>query len=273
MISSSLPDIDSSYALSEAQISQYRKDGHIYLPSILQKDEVAPYAQAIRDSAAEFAKNLAPLDKRDTYGKAFIQHMNLWLRGEEFKRYTLAKRFAKVAADLMGVAGVRIYHDQALFKEPGGGYTPWHQDQQYWPLDGVKAVTMWMPLVDLDPTMGTLIFASGSHEIGYLGSLNISDESEQKIHDIIAEKGYTVTEPRMMSAGDATFHDGWVFHGAPGNSSTTTMREAMTVIFFEDGAKISHPDSPQRENDMKTWFPGLQAGDLAASEINPIAYP
>ena len=36
-----------------------------------------------------------------------------------FERFTLARRFAKIAADLMGVEGVRIYHDQALFKEPG----------------------------------------------------------------------------------------------------------------------------------------------------------
>lgn len=27
------------------------------------------------------------------------------------------------------VDGVRIYHDQALFKGPGGGHTPWHCDQ------------------------------------------------------------------------------------------------------------------------------------------------
>jgi ectoine hydroxylase-related dioxygenase (phytanoyl-CoA dioxygenase family) len=79
----------------------------------------------------------------------------------------------------MGVAGVRLYHDQALYKEAGGGHTPWHQDQQYWPLDGVKCVTLWMPLVHASTKeMGTMRFADGSQELGYLGSLNVSDDSE-----------------------------------------------------------------------------------------------
>jgi ectoine hydroxylase-related dioxygenase (phytanoyl-CoA dioxygenase family) len=45
----------------------------------------------------------------------------------------------------------QIYHDQALLKESGGGITPRHQDQHYWPLDTADAVTMWMPLVDVTP--------------------------------------------------------------------------------------------------------------------------
>ena len=36
---------------------------------------------------------------------------------------------------LLQTPGVRMYHDQALYKEAGGGYTPWHVDQFYWPLD------------------------------------------------------------------------------------------------------------------------------------------
>ena len=44
------------------------------------------------------------------------------------------------------VEGVRVYHDQALNKEPGGGYTPWHCDGYYWPVQSDKIVTAWVPL-------------------------------------------------------------------------------------------------------------------------------
>ena len=196
--------------------------------------------------------------------------MNLWLLDEDVRRFTLAKRFAGVAAKLMGVERVRIYHDQALYKEPLGGPTPWHQDQQYWPLDGVKCVTLWMPLVDASQEMGTLNFASGSQSLGYLGPLNISDDSDAELESQINEKGFEVVSAGDMKAGDATFHNGWCIHGAPGNASTTTTREVMTIIYIEDGAVISQPDSPQRENDLATWFPGLKPGDKAASEINPL---
>src|SRR5512140_3690692 len=104
---------------------------------------------------------------------AFIQVMNLWVRDEAVRRYVLARRFAKIAADLMGVKGVRIYHDQALYKEAGGGITPWHQDHYYWPMDTDNTITMWMPLMDITPEMGTLVFASGSQVNGHLGNIPI----------------------------------------------------------------------------------------------------
>jgi ectoine hydroxylase-related dioxygenase (phytanoyl-CoA dioxygenase family) len=263
-----LDDLTSEYPLTREAIEYYQSNGYAMIRGLANSDEIAAYRDLIKRSTEETARNYKPLEQRDTYGKAFIQNTNLWANNPEIARFTLAARFGKVAAKLMGVEKVRLYHDQALFKEPGGGPTPWHQDQQYWPLDGVKCVTMWMPLVDASAAMGTMNFAAGSQELGYLGPLNISDDSEARLSQLIQDRGYKVESAGDMSAGDATFHNGWVLHGAPGNRSDTT-REVMTVIYFEDGALISEPDSPQRESDLESWFPGLKAGDLAASELNP----
>ena len=133
-----LPPLDTEYALSANQIAEYRQNGHIMLRRLLTPDEVAAYRSAILDAVARLNRESRPLEERDTYGKAFLQIMNLWVNDEEVKKFTLAKRFAKIAADLLGVENVRIYHDQALFKEAGGGPTPWHQDQPYWAVDGVQ---------------------------------------------------------------------------------------------------------------------------------------
>jgi ectoine hydroxylase-related dioxygenase (phytanoyl-CoA dioxygenase family) len=186
--------------------------------------------------------------------------------------FSLAPRFARIAAELMGVASVRIYHDQALFKEAGGGLTPWHQDQQYWPLDGVRCITMWMPLVDCSQDMGTMRFAAGSQRLGYLGPLDISDRSERRLEQLVAAHGFPLAEAGDMRAGDATFHDGWCIHGAQGNASTS-LRAVMTVIYMEADAVVTEPDHPSREKDLKTWLPGLRAGDLAASPLNPVVWP
>lgn len=267
------PDLSSEYELSAEQVSQFQTNGHVLLREVAKAHEIQVYRDLIAQSTEEMAKSYKPMSERDTYGKAFIQNMNLWLRDEGIRHYTLSRRFAKIAADLMGVSGVRVYHDQALYKEPGGGHTPWHQDQQYWPLDGVRCVTLWMPLVDVSAEMGTMRFADGSQNLGYLGALNISDDSEAQLENLIHDKGYPVSAAGDMKAGDATFHDGWCIHGAPGNSSESQTREVMTIIYFEDGAKISEPDSDSRRLDLQTWFPGCKPGDLAASEINPVVYP
>ncbi len=86
-----------------------------------------------------------------------------------------------MAAALLGVERVRLYHDQALCKEAGGGRTPWHQDQYYWPLDADRTITMWMPLIDLPDEIGSMTFASGSHLLGDLGGYAISDESDRAL--------------------------------------------------------------------------------------------
>jgi len=268
----SLPALDSVYGLGPGDIDAYRANGFVLLRGVCSAAEVQAYRPALRDTTLAHNQHTAPVEERDTYGKAFIQVGNLWCKNSAAARFTLARRFGRIAAELMGVDAVRLYHDQALFKEPRGGHTPWHQDQQYWPLDGVRCCTLWMPLVDCSAEMGTMHFARGSQRLGYLGPQNISDESDARWMELIEREPFPIEAVGPMAAGDATFHDGWILHGAPGNVSSNATREVMTIIFMEDGARISEPDSPQRLNDMQACFPGLRPGDLAASAINPLIW-
>ncbi len=264
-----LPVLDDNIEVSVSQIEAFRKNGHTLIESILQPDEVAAYRDVINEAAYQYNTEKRKLEERDTYGKAFLQIMNLWTVDEQVKKFTLAKRFAKIAADLLGVSNVRIYHDQALYKEAGGGFTPWHQDQYYWPMDTNNTVTMWMPLIDINEDMGMLTFASGSHKEGSVKNIAISDESEEELNAHIRSKGYQITKAETMNAGDATWHYGWTLHSASGNFSDKT-REVMTVIYFADGAKVTEPVNEHQENDRKTWLSSLQPGDLAASKLNPL---
>jgi ectoine hydroxylase-related dioxygenase (phytanoyl-CoA dioxygenase family) len=195
--------------------------------------------------------------------------MNLWVTDPAVRRFSLARRFASVAAALMGVPAVRIYHDQALFKEARGGITPWHQDHTYWPLATDHTITMWMPLIDVTEEMGIMRFASGSHRDGFWGTHGISDESEAELSKYVAERRYPVEGASFMRAGDATFHSGWTLHRAPANV-TDKMRPVMTVIYFADGALVDEPDPARSAGDLGAWLPGLKAGDLAASPLNPV---
>lgn len=265
-----LPDLNAPYSVSQDQHLQYQRDGHILLRGLATPEEIGVWRGIIGDAVDSLNTETRSLEERDTYGKAFLQITNLWQKAEAVKGFVLARRFAGVAAELMGVEGVRLYHDQALYKEPGGGPTPWHQDQYYWPLDGVPTVTMWMPLVSVPVEMGALTFASGSHKEGFQGHIRISDESEEHYSKLVQERGYPVVNSEMR-AGDATFHSGWTLHNAPGNR-TERMREVMTIIYLADGGCISEPDNENRRGDLAAWFPGLKPGDAAASPINPLLY-
>jgi ectoine hydroxylase-related dioxygenase (phytanoyl-CoA dioxygenase family) len=264
-----LPSLNDHLRLNSSQIEDFRKNGNTLIKSVLQPEEVAAYRDVINEAAYQYNTEKRKLEERDTYGKAFLQIMNLWNADEQVRKFTLAKRFGKIAADLLGVDNVRIYHDQALYKEAGGGFTPWHQDQYYWPLDTNNTVTMWMPLMDITEEMGMLTFASGSHKEGSVKNIAISDESEKELDTFIHNKGYEITRAKTMNAGDATWHYGWTLHSAPGNLSDTT-REVMTIIYFADGAKVTAPINEHQENDRNTWLSSLQSGEIAASELNPL---
>ena len=261
-----------NFEINDSQKSDFRQNGHILLRNLATREEIERFQPAIKNASYKYSTETRSLEERDTYGKAFLQIMNLWRHDEEVKKFVFAKKFAQVAADLLGVEKVRLYHDQALFKEPGGGYTPWHQDQYYWAFDTENTITMWMPLVDIDEQMGMLTFASGSHKLGAIGSIEISDESEETYDEYIAEHGFPIAKADKMNAGDATFHLGWTIHSAGGNASQTTTREVMTIIYFADGARITPPQNQNQANDIAAWLGGKQPGELADSLMNPILY-
>jgi ectoine hydroxylase-related dioxygenase (phytanoyl-CoA dioxygenase family) len=259
------------YPLPDSAAADYARDGHTFLPGVLPAEDAERCRSFIREAAQTHGqKDLKPLQERDTYGKAFQQHTNLWRHDPRVREFVLAERFAGIAAGLMGVERVRIYHDQALYKEAGGGPTPWHQDHYYWPIDTSDTITMWMPLVDIGADMGMLTFASRSHRKGYLGTLPISDKSEQVFREYVDQNGFEIVRRDSMSAGDATFHSGWNLHSAPGNESEL-MREVITVIYIADGARVTEPINDNQRNDLAAWLPGQQPGDLVGSELNPIA--
>jgi hypothetical protein len=271
-VATDLPDLSGDYAVPAERVAEFQAKGHTILRGVATPGEVAAYRPAIEAATRAYAGENRPLEERDTYGKAFIQVGNLWQLDDAVARFTTARRFAKIAADLLRVDGVRLYHDQALFKEAGGGRTPWHQDQYYWPFDGDQTITMWLPLVDVPPEVGTMNFVSGSHKLGYLGNYPISDASEAAFEAMVTERGLPVDTHGPAQAGDATFHAGWMLHSAPPNPSGN-LRAVMTVIYFADGLRVPDPvKGAFQRHDLDTWLPGVQPGELAASPLNPLLY-
>ncbi|MCH2174285.1 MAG: phytanoyl-CoA dioxygenase family protein [Lentisphaeria bacterium] len=269
--------LDEHYPVNKDDFNYYQKNGHLCLRNVCPLPELEIYRSAINATTADMKRQIqkTPLEERTTYGQAFLQMCNLWVMDETVKRFVMAKRFAQIAAKLLNVERVRLYHDQALYKEAGGGFTPWHQDQHYWPLDCDRTITMWMPLVDVTKDMGTLNFASLSHRVGYLGDIPISDDSEEYLDQYCKDNGFETINHGAMEAGDATFHNGWTLHGAMGNKSQQ-LREVMTIIYYPDNTGLLPEPDPlnrwndNRRDDLESWFPGCKPGDLAKSELTPL---
>ncbi len=263
--------LEKEYILKQEQIDFYQKNRYIKLKEVLNQEVLDFFNSVITEQVRLMNTDNVALEERDTYGKAFLQLFNLWRENDVIKTLVFSKRMAKIAADLMQTEGTRIYHDQALFKEAGGGITPWHADQYYWPLETDKTVTVWIPLQKTDLAMGPLEFSAGSHAIVEGRELAISDESELKIDQKLKVTDFEhVVEP--FDLGEVSYHSGWVFHRAGANQTEQT-RKVMTVIYMDKDMKLKKPENKNQIHDWNTWCPGAEIGKIINTPINPVLYP
>jgi ectoine hydroxylase-related dioxygenase (phytanoyl-CoA dioxygenase family) len=263
-------DINSPYRISEDQIANFRRDGFVHLKNVLTEAEIRHYEPELTRLVEEETAKLPALFERSDYAKAFVQVENLWLRSTLAREFTFSRRFARMAAELLGVSGVRLYHDQALYKEAGGGTTRWHQDQSYFPLTTENIATIWIPLQKTTREMGTLTFAKGSNHCAYKSDDVITKEGEEKMLAFLNSQGCEVIE-EPFELGEASFHYGWTAHTARPNC-TDQLRKVMTIIYFEDGARVLASDKPEHVVDRHLYLLDDFIGKVADSPLTPVLW-
>ena len=263
-----MDSLNEPYLVTEDHVKRFQKNGYIKLKEVLSPKIIREYGSAITDMVRKLNTQNLDLNERSTYGKAFLQIGNIWTKSKQVAELVLSQRLGRIAAELLKVEGVRLYHDQALFKEPGGGFTPWHADQHYWPLSNPNSVTAWIPLQAIPINMGPLSFCIGSHHLLTNRDMEISDESEiaigRSLRDYEKDEG-------EFDLGEVSFHRGWTFHRA-GPNNTNQMRGVMTIIYFEDGMRLAQPVREAQHNDWAKYLPGAEVAKPIDTPLNPVIY-
>ena len=263
--------LDSPFELLASQLDLFRRQGFIKLKQVFEAETLELFRKEVaRVTHEKNPRKEMPLEERDTYGKAFIQVCNLWETNEIVRRLTFSCRLAGIAAALLEVPSVRLWHDQALFKEPGGGATPWHVDQQYWPMLTDRSITAWIPFQPVPLEMGPMSFAVGSHRLNIGRNLEISERSEGFIAEAVER--YEIEQHfSPYELGEVSFHLGWTLHRA-GPNQTDRPREVHTVIYMESEQRLIQPESKFHEADWDAWTPSTQVGEVMDDEKNPVLF-
>lgn len=263
-------DLDTPYDLTEQHRAQFERDGYIKLKAVFTEEELEQFRSETTQQVLKRSTHVKPLEERTLYSKAFLQVTNLWEHSDRVKAFVFNKRLARIATELLGTQGVRLYHDQALYKEAGGGYTPWHADQVYWPLATDRTVTAWVPFHPVPLANGPLSFAQGSHRLTEGRDLTISAESEAAIGEKMKLGDYPVDES-PYDLGEISFHLGYLFHRA-GPNQLPQPREVMTVIYMDSEMRMGEPKNEAQEKDGARWCPGVKVGERIDSPKNPVLY-
>jgi len=248
-------------------VEMFERDGFVVVPDLLSAEELDVLGPPV-DAAVARRKghDTRPLAEKSRYEQSFIQCQNLWEDSPEVRPLTFHPRVAETAAMLLGADAVRVWHDQALYKEPGGRPTDPHQDQGYWPIAEPDTITAWIPLDGSTLHNGAMGYLAGSHKIGVRKFVNIFFGEPE---DVLSSPELRDIEPTFVEVprGGVAFHHGYTFHLALPNE-TDRVRRVHTVIFFRDGCtrapKMPHPSVDRA---------GIGVGDLIASDVTPIAWP
>ena len=262
--------LNEPYPLDAAKVEEYQDKGYVKLEGIITGEPLDYYRELIGLAVGHrFKDDHRALGEKRVYEQSFLQAFNLWPHYPAIAEFVQCKRFADVARRMLAVDGVKLWFDQALYKEPGGRITDYHVDAAFWPVQpAAKTTTIWMALVDVPREKGCMAFATGSHKLSpdaeFVDIFNAQEEIA--IGDNVRHYPW---EWAPLQQGDCTFHSGLVYHRAGGNS-TGEMREAMTVAYMTADARFDWPESnPEAGRRHGFATEGLQRGDLLESSFAP----
>jgi Phytanoyl-CoA dioxygenase (PhyH) len=249
-------------------VRDFQRDGFVVVPDLLSAGELRHFGAAVDEGVARRSGHDArPLDEKSRYEQSFTQCQNLWEDCPDVRPLTFHPVIAATAARLLGVDAVRLWHDQALYKEGGGRQTDPHQDHAYWPIVETDTITAWIPFDGSTLESGAMGYLPGSHRLGLREFVDIFSGRGD---DPLTRPELEALEPVFveMPPGSVAFHHGLTFHLAKPNR-TGTVRRVHTAIYFADGSTRGEGYYPHPAVERA----GIAMGAVIASDVTPLAWP
>jgi len=259
-------ELSTPYNLTEDHHLAFRRDGFIKLPNVLSPGAVA----RLREELIRLLDKTFPKKNRS---KRFLSLEMMWLESSIIRRYVFSPRIVKISADLLSVKSIRLYHDNALSKEPGCGRTPWHYDDHHFPLETNDVVTAWIPAQPVPTAMGPLSFAKPLGVFNLVKDINFNknDTSYDKKVAEVFKANQVAIDSEPFKIGEVSFHHNLSFHTADGNE-TSQSRIVLANTYFADGARVVK-EPTMVSGDWQKFIPGVDPGEIAASKLNPVCWP
>ena len=204
----------------------FRRDGFVVVDDLMPADELDRYEPLVTAAVAHRARaqTTRASHARSLYEQSFRQCMNLWEDFPEVAPLTFhptARPSRRRSCS--GSTRVRLWHDQALYKEAGGRETDPHQDQPYWPITETDTITAWVPFAGRRSRTARWATCRARISSASASSSNIFQAED-------AGGPWTSPRSRLSSPCSsarqrgAVFHGGLTVHMAKPNATTQTAR-------------------------------------------------
>ena len=270
--------------LTVGELDAFNRDGVIVLRQAVEPQWVERLGQVVTDLLAQPSEWANDANPGALENRMFTDRYQ-WRTNAEIRAYLYESGVARLAAQAMRSTTARFYFDHILVKEPHTeSATPWHQDAPYWPFLGKQICSIWLALTDATVEQSAMEFVRGSHADGKYYLPEVFGDRDDHPNDWArfaeGEPVPPIEDNRQdydivgwdMQAGDAVLFSAWVLHGAPGNSSATQRRAALSTRWLGDDV-VWHPH-PGADPTVTQEDVNLQPGDRADDdEVFPVVWP
>jgi ectoine hydroxylase-related dioxygenase (phytanoyl-CoA dioxygenase family) len=230
--------------LTTDEIAQYRREGWLLAPGVLDAAELA----SLRAEEERFRLDRA-------YGgpanQTLFVNVQLCHRSEPIRRFCTQGRHIAAVVQLLG-PNVCLTHQQFVTKLPDRGEQssdiPFHQDDGYGRLEPPLDITLWVALIDTDERNGCLWIVPRSHERGLV------DHGRAEVNPLLREAAVGDAAIALpMRAGDGVFFTGLTLHRSGPNHSDAA-RPGLFVRYCDPHVKmVSEGNRPVLE-DPHSWM-------------------
>jgi hypothetical protein len=230
--------------LTDKEVRFYREHGWVHIPALVDPRFIGTLAA----KAAELCRRTGTVYVA-AVAEAFGQNRGLAGVDPGFAAAAYSPTMAGNASRLLpGAPQVRLQIDNLLVKEaPGGAHraTVFHQDFPSMPMDCSFMLTVWLALIDIPATMGSLRFYDRSHIYGLLGRSFVRPGDDALTqHPWLAE--LELSPALDLHAGDATVHSALTIHGAAANEHD---RPRLSYAWTYFDAQTKYTGSPFAQTD------------------------
>ena len=263
-------ELNTLYQLTPDKCEAFRRDGFIKLPNVL---SLGAMVRLRKELIAILCENFDTTLDGGTKDR-FLSLEMVWLEQSADARIRAESAYRQDRRRPAGrAAQCASTTTTCCRRSPAAGGPPGTMTTTTFPLATHDVVTAWIPAQPIPVAMGPLAFAKPIDVYKLVESIafNKFDTSYDRHVTEVFRAHRVAVEDGPFDIGEVSFHHNLSFHTAAANR-TRQSRVVLANTYYADGARVL--DRPTMvSGDWQKFIPGVEPGEVAASELNPVCWP
>ena len=208
--------------LTDQEIETYHQDGLVIPSSYRVPRKILARINELYQKLLEDNKNTPDFSADFILGPHLNAHASYGVKGDPgWLDFARIAEILDMVEQLIG--GDFVLWGMTIFGKPArtGKTTPWHQDGDYYPIEPLETLTVWISLDGSTQQQGCMKFIPGSHRERRVYSHHFEHRDDYTLAQVIDDGQVDLGQARdiVLEPGQISLHDVYLVHGSDANLS------------------------------------------------------